>query len=374
MPSLCWKQLIGQQRIKGVLEAAFRSNTLGHAYLFCGDSGTGKFAAALELAMALHCNDDTECPCYRCESCRKMLHYAHPDFHIIMPVALKGEYKSSDGKLNETGWDYLAQCARERIENPYLQSELSSIPTIPVEWVREVNHAITRGNIAGGKNVVIMGGIDEMKKESANAMLKTLEEPPPDTLMLLLTERIHTVLPTIISRCQIVRFAYCTPEEIRKELVSRFSLAPDDKRMDTLVRTGSIGRAISLLEYPADEIREQAIGFWNTCIAGNWDSITQQIDTIAEMNDISLYEKLFIQIIEELRDAYYYRELGEDKNNFSITKNQEIELGGFVTPEGVESVVYVCQEAISAVKARGNITLLLVNFVLSIMEIYNGEK
>jgi DNA polymerase-3 subunit delta' len=86
-----------------------------------------------------------------------------------------------------------------------------------------------------------------MQKGSANAMLKILEEPPAGTLMLLLTERIHAVLPTIVSRCQILRSAYLAPELLRSQLITRFSLQPDDHRLEELVYTGSLGQALYLL-------------------------------------------------------------------------------------------------------------------------------
>ena len=105
--TLLWKNLVGQDRVKEVLANAFTHEMLGHAYLFCGDEGTGKFAAALELSMALLCSDPGKAPCYACDSCTKVLRYAHPDFHVIMPVSLEKEHKK-DGKLSAEGWNFLA--------------------------------------------------------------------------------------------------------------------------------------------------------------------------------------------------------------------------------------------------------------------------
>ncbi|HMA64917.1 MAG TPA: hypothetical protein VKO63_06965, partial [Chitinispirillaceae bacterium] len=87
MSQIQWNKFIGQDRIKNVLSSAFVNNTLGHAYLLCGDAGTGKFAAAFELAMALLCKSPDKKPCGRCDSCTRMLKYGHPDFHVVLPVA-----------------------------------------------------------------------------------------------------------------------------------------------------------------------------------------------------------------------------------------------------------------------------------------------
>jgi len=189
MAQIKWKQFAGQERIKDVLGAAYEHNTLGHAYLFCGEAGTGKFAAALELGMALLCKSEHVHPCYECEACRKVLHYTHPDFHVIMPVSLQKEHKSDSSKLTDEGWKYISGAIGARIANPYFPREFSTLPSIPVEWMRELNHAVLRGALEGGKNVAILDGVDTMNKESANSMLKTLigddisvvENPPTES-------------------------------------------------------------------------------------------------------------------------------------------------------------------------------------------------
>ena len=89
MKTLKWTNLLGQERVKEMLSSAVANGTLGHAYLLCGDIGTGTFQAALELSMALLCSSDREVPCYTCEACKKVLRNAHPDFHVIMPVSLE---------------------------------------------------------------------------------------------------------------------------------------------------------------------------------------------------------------------------------------------------------------------------------------------
>ncbi len=83
-----------------MFDSAFDNGTLGHAYLLCGDAGCGKFAVAFDLAQALLCLSDTQKPCGECVSCKKVKKYSHSDFHVIMPVVLEKEHKSSDGKLS----------------------------------------------------------------------------------------------------------------------------------------------------------------------------------------------------------------------------------------------------------------------------------
>lgn len=372
MPAIKWRNFIGQERIKGVLESALQTETIGHAYLFCGAWGTGKFAGAVELAMALLC-ENSECrPCYECDSCRKILHFAHPCLHIIMPMVFEKEHKSGEG-LTTAGWDLLSTSVRQRIADPYKQQNLSGLPSIPLEWVREVNHAILRGAVDNRRNIVIIDGIDNMQKGAANAMLKTLEEPPAGTLMLLLTERIHVVLPTIVSRCQILRFAFLTPELMRSQLITRLSLQPDDHRLEELVHTGSLGQALYLFENSDEQIIKDASEFWNLTAEQNWLAISEMIDTLCAINNDSLYEKIFVHIMRLLRNAFF-KNIEGTENYIMGDQSIAMELKQIKLPDQLELLVQLCEKAIKQVRSRVNISLVLVNFAISAMEILNGQK
>jgi DNA polymerase III delta' subunit len=239
MAILQWNKLIGQERVKNVVGHAFENGTLGHAYLFSGERGTGKFAAAVDLAMALLCQHKETRPCGECLSCRKVGSYSHPDFHVIMPLALQSEHKKDGGVLTDEGWAFAAAATKRRINDPYRLPQYGSAPNIPVDWIREANDAVMRGGTEGPANAVIIDGVDTMSHQSANAMLKTLEEPPAGTVMILLTDKQHAVLPTIVSRCQMMRFALLPPDVIRAELYKRS-------------RAGTIGVPVNAVETEDD--------------------------------------------------------------------------------------------------------------------------
>lgn len=371
--SLQWKQLIGQERIKEVLSSAFVNNTLGHAYLLCGDAGTGKFAAAFELSMALLCKSSDNRPCFTCDSCSKMLKYGYPDFHVLMPVALEKEHRSSESKLTDEGWKFIGESVKERIKNPYNLRTFSSIPSIPLDWVKEVNHAIVRGALESERNVAILDGIDHMSKESANAMLKTLEEPPSGTVMLLIAERIHAVLPTIISRCQILRFSYLSPELISDQLSKKYNLKSDDQRIQSVSYTGSLGRAIYLFDNPQESISKDAADFWALCLQQDWLQVSGMIDRLGRLDDFGAYEKFFIETMHLIRTAFFNKLRGTE-NYIMGNRSFEINLGDLIAPEKIENLIGICEDAIRQISARANISLVLVNFAISLMEIFNGEK
>lgn len=368
-----WKRFLGQERIKEVFSSAFSGGTLGHAYMLCGDIGVGTFAAALEMAMALLCEHKEVCPCYECPSCHKVAGFAHPDFHLVMPLALQKEHKGSDGKISEAGWEELAKRVRERIGNPYAEPRHASIPLIPVDWIRELTHAIRRGSTEKGMNISIIDGIETMQKESANAMLKTLEEPPEGTVLLLCTNRLHAVLPTIVSRCQLLRFSALPPEIIRQDLSTTFSVAPDDPRITQVMYTGSIGKARRLFEAGDVQSGEDAATFWKSIVAQDWNTIFEKIDEFSSEWDFSRYDSFFEQILQGIRNAFFTNIEGTE--NYIIgDRGLSVVFERINSPFAAEKLTGFCESALRAVRARANSSLVMINFALAVMEFYHGKK
>jgi DNA polymerase III delta' subunit len=382
MATINWQHSVGQNRVKEVLAAALANNTIGHAYLFSGDAGCGKFAVALDLALALLCENKEASgrPCMTCASCRKASHYAHPDFHVIMPLVLAKEQKDSSGDLNDDGWKHISTSVLSRIEHPYTLPDHSKVPEIPVEWIRETNHTIMRGPLDGAYNVVIIDGVDLMRKESANSMLKTLEEPRAGTVMLLLTNRFPGVLPTIVSRCQILRFSWLSPTEIRDGLVKQLPIDMTDPRqqglLENVVHSGSLGRALELWNNPSepgDEIAESAV-FWDLCVSQNWPGLAALIDRLSEWNDFSRFENFFLETIARIRNTFL-SELPGTENVFSGDRSRIVAFTGARDLEQVEKFSGLCQHSIAAVRAHANSTLVLANFAIALTEaLQHGEK
>ncbi|MDG5816035.1 DNA polymerase III subunit [Chitinispirillales bacterium ANBcel5] len=372
MVSVKWKKVVGQDRIKEVLSSAAESESLGHAYLFCGETGTGTFAAALEFSMALLCENKEDCPCYQCDSCKKVLKYSHQDLHVIMPVALQKEHSSS-GKLNENGWKYLSECVTSRINDPYKPQQFGSPPSIPVEWMREITHAIGRGSLGKGLNIAIMDGADMLKKESANTMLKTLEEPPNNTLIILIAEKNYTVLPTIISRCQLLRFAALSPEILRSELAQRLSIEVSDPTLNSLIHTGSLGQSLELANNPPGEIIEKVSLFWKNCIERNWFEVVSDIDELTQSGDAAYFERFFHYLLQLLRFSFLDKYI-DTENYFKTDSSNRIELPSSVSPSEVERVVALCQDVLMGLRVRGNCSMILSDFACSLMEIFDGKE
>ncbi|MCA1906673.1 MAG: DNA polymerase III subunit delta' [Desulfarculus sp.] len=201
--------LLGQKRAAAQLTAEAASGRLAHAYLFVGPQGCGRGTAALALFRALNCERRDDPPCGVCASCRRALAGQHEDLLILAP--------------------------------PHDQASAQ----IKVEEVREMVRSLSFAPFGGGWRLVLIRQAGQLNPSSANALLKTLEEPPPRNLLVLTVQDPAEVLPTLVSRCRRVNFKPLDEGLIASELERR-GLAPEAARLKAALSGGSLGRALEL--------------------------------------------------------------------------------------------------------------------------------
>lgn len=170
---------------------------LPHAILFHGCEGTGKRAFAERFAAALLCEQPEESghACGRCDSCGWFAQYGHPDYRRVRPDVLEDEDSAEEGEGDE---------AKSK------KAGKTPSKDIRIEQVRGLAGFMNVSTHRSGLRVVLLYPAEALNAASANALLKTLEEPPPGTVFLLVTHRIDRLLPTILSRCR--QFALAMPD------------------------------------------------------------------------------------------------------------------------------------------------------------------
>ncbi|SDW85241.1 DNA polymerase-3 subunit delta' [Marininema mesophilum] len=172
--------IVGQERVIHFLQQGLVSGRISHAYGFAGPVGVGKGQAALEFAKALNCREVVGDACDQCSSCQRIQHGNHPEVRRIVP----------DGQ------------------------------SIKIEQVRKLQRDFSYSPGEDVTRVVVIEQVESMTTQAANSLLKFLEEPTSRLVAILLTENIHALLPTIISRCQWVHFPPLAPDKIAVRLVS----------------------------------------------------------------------------------------------------------------------------------------------------------
>lgn len=221
--------LIGQERATAPLRAALAKGALHHAYLFGGPEGVGKATAARALAMAANCEkpvtaqDGLPDACGKCGPCRKITRDVHPDVLFIAEeraMAKAGRWEPKAGRAPSKD--------------------------IVVDQVRDiVDRRLSLRRVEGMRRFVVLDPADRMNLQAQNAFLKTLEEPPEGTTLVLVAANPDALLPTIRSRCLRVSFAPLAAATVEAKLVAR-GLEPGEARLGAALCGGSLGKALAL--------------------------------------------------------------------------------------------------------------------------------
>jgi DNA polymerase-3 subunit delta' len=207
-----FRHILGQERAIYYLKTALKAGRLAHAYLFLGPDGVGKATTAKALAAALNCEAllaDGDA-CGACPSCVRLAAGTHPDYLEIRPTSK---------------------------ERP---------PKIVIDQIREFRKLTAYPPAAEGWRVTLIKPAEDMKVEAVNALLKTLEEPPPQHLLVLTTRVEDDLFPTIVSRCQKLAFAPLPAALVANELVRQKGLPQPEAALLAALCGGSLGRALAL--------------------------------------------------------------------------------------------------------------------------------
>jgi DNA polymerase III subunit delta' len=199
---MTFSQILGHERQKDILRRAVDSGRLAHAYLFEGPEGIGKRLMALALVRAVFCQDGNGCG--NCSACRKVDHHNHPDLHILEP----------DGA------------------------------SIKIEQIRGLQKELSYRPLEAPKKVCLIDGAEKLNPSAGNSLLKTLEEPTGDALLILITARPEGVLSTIRSRCQRLPFVRLPQEKLRQVLLERLGVDETQSHILTALSEGSFKKAL----------------------------------------------------------------------------------------------------------------------------------
>ncbi len=257
-----WEIVVGQERVKTILRNALRNNRLAHAYLFSGPAGAGMEAAAIALARAVLCGAADGAPCGSCAACGHTAALQHPNLHLHFPLPVgKGE-KADDGPLARLTPAEIEQVRREisaKAADPYHRISVPRANQVKVNSIRELRRRASLGSFDGGPAVFLVFDAGEMTTEAGNALLKTLEEPAPGTLVVLTTPDPGSLLPTIVSRCQHVRFDPLGEDEVAAALVATRGVAAARAAMVAKLAGGNFSAAIGLAGADLDAKRNDAV-------------------------------------------------------------------------------------------------------------------
>jgi len=369
--ALPFPAVIGQVKVRQQLFKILASGRLAHAYLFVGPAGSGRAAMALELARVLNCPSGAEKSAFEecnCNSCRQIRRWQHPNLLPLFPLP-RITKKADEEKVNRE----LEKILAARADDPYAPLKLSGSGQILIEHIRDFRRSLSLAPDRPGVRTAIIQPADQMTEESANALLKHLEEPPDRCCLLLIAQSTRGLLPTIVSRCQVVRFAPLSVEQLTEALIRRRSQS--DKAAESAARlaSGSYARSMALSEGGTTDNLEDGLEFLRTAAVGNALKLTAFIDSwTAASRRLELAERLSY-ITVWLRDALIWKSFGPDKaRTYLQTAGQESVIGRMAAryeEDQLDRVWQEIEETRISVGDNANMPLALMTLALKIHRI-----
>jgi DNA polymerase-3 subunit delta' len=254
-----FKDVTGQDELKLRLTDSVKKGIVPHARLFCGEEGNGGFQLALAYARYLNCTNRGEADaCGKCPSCLKYNELAHPDLHFVFPMV------SNKGAKKEVCDDYLPEWRaflKARITGHSYFNIDTWLEWIGVEGKQAVIYAAESDKIIHKMNlriyeadyrILFVWMPDRMNIACANKLLKFIEEPPPNTAILMITDRPEMVLGTIVSRSQPVQVRPIRPEILIKSLMDVWKIQEEDAAQIAHLSGGNYFKALEFLTVDND--------------------------------------------------------------------------------------------------------------------------
>lgn len=376
---MLFSEVIGQESLKADLREAVALNRVAHAYMFLGPEGSGKLPLALAFAQYLNCEHPSGTDaCGQCPTCRAYAKLTHPDLHFIFPYTVD---KKRD-KL--TCDDYLEDWRTLFLQNPYISlekwmtylgAEKKQLGIYDAAATGEENgrkgllQKLSLSNYNAKYKVAVIWMAEKMNASFANKILKLVEEPQPHTLFLFIAESTQTILPTIISRTQIVNVPKIDDESLAQKIKEDFSL--EGNELYSLVRNanGNYIRAFDM--YMAQDMPTESFETFTKIMRLAWKkdvlALSEVVDSLASLS--LERQKMFLRYcLRQLRENFARNQnlpqiLYMDANEAAFAEKFHL----FITENNVEGFYDEFNRAYADIERNGNAKMVFFDLFMRII-------
>ncbi len=359
-----FRDVIGLNDVKQHLIDSVHSGFVPHARIFYGPEGVGKLPLAIAYARYLNCsNRGADDACGECPSCHKFDKFAHPDFHFVFPVV---KSKVSD--------DYLPQWRKFLKENIYfnLNQWLSYIDAENAQGViysKESDEIIRKLNLKvyeAPYKVMLIWLPEKMHVACANKLLKMIEEPPANTVFLLISEDRENVLQTIWSRCQPINIRSIEKVEIVSAINSKFNLSLDEANSIAHIANGSYTSALKMIESSDDNryLYELFVNMMRSSVSGNIKAIKEAANEIAGIG--REMQKSFLLYSLRMFREYFVNNLGEPEMVYLNDYEEQFgeRFSPFINEKNIEDFSEEFTTAYRQIEQNGNARIIFLDLCL----------
>ncbi|UCD95554.1 MAG: hypothetical protein JSU69_05755 [Candidatus Zixiibacteriota bacterium] len=282
----------GQEIARKIILNSLNRNRLASTYLFYGSDGLGKWSMAIALAALVNCenpasddNGQVVDACGECRNCRQILSLGFPELHLAVPIP--PHKKESDAI------PLILEFLEQKRQEPYRIITSTRQLTIPIHIARKIKHDTAIKPPDGVKRVILFYQMERMLPASADSLLKLIEEPPPDTIIVLTAVDPDNLLPTVQSRAHKIAFKPIQEREIAGYLQMRYDLSSDKSEFYARLAEGSIGRALASMEDDTESsIRQVAFLMFKALFYKDNPSAAATINEFLNINNRGEVERI----------------------------------------------------------------------------------
>jgi DNA polymerase III subunit delta' len=328
-----FNSIIGQPVLVGSLRRAVQENMVANGYIFCGPKGSGKSLAAAVFARALNCRaEGQDKPCGSCNSCRKFESDNHPNIEIIKPTGA----------------------------------------SIKIKQIREIISKVSKKPFESGYMVVIMDEADKMTQDAQDAFLKTLEEPPANTIFILLVQNNNALLPTVLSRCQVFYMRKVSTQQIETYLSENYNYDKEQISFAAVSANGIIGRAAEVLSNKElQDIRRLYVSLTTKIANNSYTELSAAAGELIENREAA--ERLLDFMLSWYRDILISKQDCEkqilvNSDNADVIVRQAEKLD----ENKLNRIIDAIKRTISYINHNVGTKNSIDSMLLNIMEVYNG--
>lgn len=376
---MLWSEIKGQQKTKNNFLKFYQSGRMPHAILVLGKEGYGGLPLAVGYAQYLLCENkiDGIAACGECKACIKTKNFVHPDLHFTFPSFPPNAKTKTNSKhfigafrtfLHENAFGSTSDWLQSIGAGDKQSGNISS------EECREMIERLSLMAMEGDYKIQIIWRPEYLGKEG-NILLKLIEEPPKDTIFLLVAEETEEILETILSRTQLVRVPPFTQTEVQQILIDTYKIPAEQSLQASLLSEGSVTKALTVVADTDTDLLEFLKEWFNGVFTFNGNSIGKWVDTASKMPVVQL--KNFLIYTQQLLGysfklsmiPSYQAPLGTNDLQFV----QKLAQRKF-SSDTIKEMDKLINEAVYHIERNANVKVVLLHLSVMLQYAIKGQK
>tara|TARA_A100001011_G_scaffold129437_1_gene136460 strand:- start:473 stop:1615 length:1143 start_codon:yes stop_codon:yes gene_type:complete len=362
-----------QKKVWEQLKKIAVSNRLGSAYLFYGPSGSGKEYIATKFAQILNCESKTGSICRNCPSCKRSEILQHENINLVFPLpVMKKKSIDSIDEFEKGNVDIITDNIKKKTKDPFHKIQIPNANRILIQSIRVLRRTLyLKTQNTGRKMVLVFDAhlLNSGQGEAANAFLKILEEPPLNTTIVLITDYMELLLPTILSRCQKIVFPTLKNEYL-EEWCGVNKVKKDQIPLLVGLCEGNVHKAKILISQPLDKTMSSISSLVKVIAEenpGQWRKFVDTYSKYSKQNKSEFYFhfsmiKIWFQAANRLT-----KNIGHVLHKTSFIGDMKIFIKRNPNADYV-SIIHELEKPMEAVKKNYYIPLVLINILLEIQK------